>query len=148
MPETGASQWIYTHPEEGAPRTGEGIFPMEVVEVVQVGGQQHLDVSYLSLMLLVLIARACMLQMHATPGVVAFADDVSTPTAAFESMSTVVYFPASRPPFLILRVHMLILVLTVFEKPSRDPIASHEECPSRALGAETKVDILSNERRD
>lgn len=38
MPESGASQWIYTHPEEGAPRTGEGIFPMEVVEVVQVGG--------------------------------------------------------------------------------------------------------------
>eukprot|EP00903_Cladosiphon_okamuranus_P011080 g10459.t1 len=35
MPETGASQWIYTHPEEGAPRTGEGIFPMEVLEVVQ-----------------------------------------------------------------------------------------------------------------
>lgn len=37
MPASGASQWIYTHPEEGAPRTGEGIFPMEVVEVVQVG---------------------------------------------------------------------------------------------------------------
>lgn len=37
MPETGASQWIYTHPVEGAPRTGEGIFPSEVVEVVQVG---------------------------------------------------------------------------------------------------------------
>lgn len=35
MPDTGASQWIYTHPEEGAPRTGEGIFPMEVIEVVQ-----------------------------------------------------------------------------------------------------------------
>lgn len=39
MPESGASQWIYTHPEDGAPRTGEGIFPMEVVEVVQVGGR-------------------------------------------------------------------------------------------------------------
>lgn len=39
MPESGASQWIYTHPEEGAPRTGEGIFPMEVVEVVQVCGR-------------------------------------------------------------------------------------------------------------
>lgn len=37
MPETGASQWIYTHPEDGAPRTGEGIFPMEVIEVTQVG---------------------------------------------------------------------------------------------------------------
>lgn len=36
MPETGASQWIYTHPEEGAPRTGEGVFPMEVIEVTQV----------------------------------------------------------------------------------------------------------------
>ncbi|CAM9665996.1 unnamed protein product [Ascophyllum nodosum] len=35
MPETGASQWIYTHPEEGAPRTGEGIFPLEVIEVIQ-----------------------------------------------------------------------------------------------------------------
>lgn len=36
MPEAGASQWIYTHPEEKAPRTGEGIFPLEVVEVIQV----------------------------------------------------------------------------------------------------------------
>lgn len=36
MPEAGASQWIYTHPEEKAPRTGEGIFPLEVVEVTQV----------------------------------------------------------------------------------------------------------------
>eukprot|EP00904_Undaria_pinnatifida_P007215 jgi/Undpi1/3623/HiC_scaffold_16.g06993.m1 len=35
MPESGASQWIYTHPEEGAPRTGEGIFPQEVIEVTQ-----------------------------------------------------------------------------------------------------------------
>eukprot|EP00752_Nemacystus_decipiens_P009380 g8383.t1 len=44
MPESGASQWIYTHPEEGAPRTGEGIFPMEVVEVVQLlpVGEDHL----------------------------------------------------------------------------------------------------------
>ncbi|CAM9886122.1 unnamed protein product, partial [Ectocarpus sp. 12 AP-2014] len=44
MPENGASQWIYTHPEEGAPRTGEGVFPMEVVEVVQLlpVGEDHL----------------------------------------------------------------------------------------------------------
>lgn len=36
MPYNGSSQWIYTHPEEGAPRTGEGVFRMEVIEVVQV----------------------------------------------------------------------------------------------------------------
>lgn len=29
-------QWILTHPEEAAPRTGDGLFPGDVVEVVQV----------------------------------------------------------------------------------------------------------------
>lgn len=30
------SQWILTHPEEAAPRTGDGLFPEDVVEIVQV----------------------------------------------------------------------------------------------------------------
>lgn len=46
MPETGSSQWIYTHPEERAPRTGEGIFPMEVVEVTQVC-MYFIDIHYI-----------------------------------------------------------------------------------------------------
>lgn len=29
-------QWILTYPEEAAPRTGDGLFPKDVVEVVQV----------------------------------------------------------------------------------------------------------------
>lgn len=29
-------QWIRTYPEEAAPRTGDGLFPGEVIEVVQV----------------------------------------------------------------------------------------------------------------
>ena len=29
-------QWILTYPEEAAPRTGDGLFPGDVVEVVQV----------------------------------------------------------------------------------------------------------------
>lgn len=49
MPESGASQWIYTHPEEGAPRTGEGIFPMEVIEVTQVDGKYNYDALLLPL---------------------------------------------------------------------------------------------------
>lgn len=29
-------QWIRTYPEEAAPRTGDGLFPGEVIEVAQV----------------------------------------------------------------------------------------------------------------
>lgn len=29
-------QWIHTYPLDAAPRTGEGLFPGEVIEVVQV----------------------------------------------------------------------------------------------------------------
>ena len=29
-------QWIRTFPEEAAPRTGDGVFPGEVIEVTQV----------------------------------------------------------------------------------------------------------------
>lgn len=29
-------QWIRTYPEEAAPRTGDGLFPGEVIEVTQV----------------------------------------------------------------------------------------------------------------
>lgn len=36
MPETGSPQWIYTHPVDGAPRTGQGIFPSAIIEVTQV----------------------------------------------------------------------------------------------------------------
>ncbi len=38
MPEDSTPQWISTLPEEGAPRTGEGVFSSEILEVVQVGG--------------------------------------------------------------------------------------------------------------
>jgi len=36
--ESASPQWVYTHPEEGAPRAGEGVYPSKVLEVVQVGG--------------------------------------------------------------------------------------------------------------
>lgn len=36
MPAHYKSEWIFTQPEADAPRTGDGVFPMDVIEVTQV----------------------------------------------------------------------------------------------------------------
>lgn len=36
MVEDALPQWIRTYPEDAAPRTGDGLFPGEVIEVSQV----------------------------------------------------------------------------------------------------------------